>query len=128
MTDISVIGSTDVQAANDKKGVFARAFSFVNYKTAKALFKWVGMPLLLWMAARGFAQAEDLVAPGRQDAEDSFGEKSSTMYYIMLAEVILVLLAYAKTHNPALFLLIPVFIVATKVIFTMIESRYGSGA
>lgn len=49
------------------------------------------------------------------------------MYYFMLAEVILVFLIYLKNHNPATFLLIPVFIVITKVIFTIISSRSGAG-
>ena len=42
------------------------------------------------------------------------------MYYFMIAEVFLVFMLYLRNHNPATFVLIPVFIVVTKVIFSMI--------
>ncbi|MCP5821478.1 conjugal transfer protein TraA, partial [Klebsiella pneumoniae] len=59
------------------------------------------------------------------DAADTFGEDSTMMYYFMLAEVILVFILYMRNHNPATFLLIPVFIVVTKIIFSIISSRSG---
>ncbi|WP_423246342.1 type IV conjugative transfer system pilin TraA [Morganella morganii] len=82
-------------------------------------------PLALWLAARGVANAEDLTAAGKQDAADTFGENSTMMYYFMIAEVILVFILYLRNHNPATFLLIPVFIVVTKIIFSIISSRSG---
>lgn len=42
-----------------RKGLFARAWNSLNSKVAKSLYKNVATPLLLWMAARGFAQAAD---------------------------------------------------------------------
>ncbi|HGV5114921.1 TPA: conjugal transfer protein TraA, partial [Klebsiella pneumoniae] len=36
-----------------------------------------------------------------------------------------VFLLYLKSHNPATFLLIPVFIVITKIIFSIISARSG---
>lgn len=100
--------------------------SLVNNRTAKALFKYVAMPLALFLAARGMAHAEDLTAAGKQDATDTFGEDSTMMYYFMIAEVVLVFLLYLKSHNPATFLLIPVFIVITKIIFSIISARSGA--
>lgn len=47
-----------------RKGVFARAWNSLNSKTAKTLYRFVATPLLLWMAARGVAQAEDLAKTG----------------------------------------------------------------
>lgn len=44
----------------------------------------------------------------------------------MIAEVVLVFLLYLKSHNPATFLLIPVFIVITKIIFSIISARSGA--
>lgn len=102
-----------------RKGVFARAWQAVTSKTAKALYNRVAMPLLLWMAAQGYAQAEDLAKSGVTDASDTFGEGSSVMYYVMLAEFVMVVIGFIKTQNPAVLLLIPVFIVATKVIWRM---------
>ncbi|HHR5860578.1 TPA: type IV conjugative transfer system pilin TraA [Providencia alcalifaciens] len=103
-----------------RKGIFSRAWSALNTKAAKSLYKYVAAPLVLWMAARGFAQAEDLAKAGAKDAGDTFGSGSSVMYYIMIAEAILIFLAFMKTQNPALLLLIPVFIVGTKIVFGLI--------
>ncbi len=72
------------------------------------------------------AHADDLTKAGKQDAEDTFGADSTMMYYFMLAEVVLVFLLYLRSHNPATFLLIPVFIVVTKIIFAIIAARSGS--
>ncbi|MEX0425934.1 conjugal transfer protein TraA [Providencia rettgeri] len=105
-----------------RKGVFARAWSALNTKTAKSLYKYVATPLLLWMAARGFAQAADLAKEGATDAGDTFGEGSSVMYYIMIGEAVLVFLAFMRAQNPALLLLIPVFIVGTKIVFSLIQA------
>ena len=133
MADISVINQgADVVCKVNKKGLLSRMVSavkavpsLVNNRTAKALFKYVAMPLALFLAARGMAHAEDLTAAGKQDATDTFGEDSTMMYYFMIAEVVLVFLLYLKSHNPATFLLIPVFIVITKSIFSIISARSG---
>jgi hypothetical protein len=133
MADISVINQgADVVCKWNKKGLLSRMVSavkavpsLVNNRTAKALFKYVAMPLALFLAARGMAHAEDLTAAGKQDATDTFGESSTMMYYFMIAEVVLVFLLYLKSHNPATFLLIPVFIVITKIIFSIISARSG---
>lgn len=135
MADITVMNN--VQGTNKKMGLVslmksavahkvARLKATVTCKAAKTLYKYVAMPMLIWMASRGFAQAEDLLASGKTDAEESFGESSTFMYLIMLAEVAVVFLAFLKTHNPAILLLIPVFIVATKIIFTMLNSRFAT--
>lgn len=126
MSEISVINNNAAEPVA-KKWIFARAIASVNNKTAKTLFKYVAMPLAVWLAARGIANAEDLTSAGREDASDTFGEDSTMMYYFMLAEVILVFLIYLKNHNPSTFILIPVFIVITKVIYTIISSRSGAG-
>lgn len=129
MAEMSVMNTVGTGGSN---GLFSRAVAAVkrvpamlNNRTAKALFKYVAMPLALFLIARGVAHAEDLTAAGKQDAEDTFGQDSTMMYYFMIAEVVLVFLAYFKTHNPATFLLIPVFIVVTKIIFTIIAARSG---
>lgn len=133
MADISVINQgADVVCRGNKKGLLSRMVaavksvpSLANNRTAKALVKYVAMPLALFMAARGIAHAEDLTAAGKEDANDTFGADSTMMYYFMLAEVVLVFLLYLKSHNPATFLLIPVFIVVTKIIFAIIAARAG---
>ncbi|KGT87913.1 conjugal transfer protein TraA [Erwinia typographi] len=133
MADISVINQgADVVCQGNKKGLLSRMVSAVkavpsmaNNRTAKALFKYVAVPLALFLAARGMAHAEDLTAAGKADANDTFGADSTMMYYFMLAEVVLVFLLYLKSHNPATFLLIPVFIVVTKIIFAIIAARSG---
>lgn len=133
MADISVINQgADVVRQGNKKGLLSRIVSAVkavpylaNNRTAKALFKYVAVPLALFLAARGIAHAEDLTAAGKEDANDTFGADSTMMYYFMLAEVVLVFLLYLKSHNPATFLLIPVFIVVTKIIFAIIAARAG---
>lgn len=134
MADISVMNQgADIVRKGNKKGMLTRMGSTVkavpsrvNNRTAKALFKYVAMPLALFLAARGMAHAEDLTAAGKQDATDTFGEDSTMMYYFMIAEVVLVFLLYLKSHNPATFLLIPVFIVITKIIFSIISARSGA--
>jgi hypothetical protein len=134
MADMSVINQeTGLSRQGERKGLLSRMVSAVksiptllNNKTAKALFKYVAVPLALWLAARGMAHADDLTKAGKQDAEDTFGADSTMMYYFMLAEVVLVFLLYLRSHNPATFLLIPVFIVVTKIIFTIIAARSGS--
>ncbi|ARF52445.1 type IV conjugative transfer system pilin TraA [Pantoea stewartii] len=134
MADMSVINQeTGLSRQGERKGLLFRMVSAVksvptllNNKTAKALFKYVAVPLAIWLAARGMAHADDLTKAGKQDAEDTFGADSTMMYYFMLAEVVLVFLLYLRSHNPATFLLIPVFIVVTKIIFAIIAARSGS--
>ena len=131
MADISVINQgADVVCKVNKKGLLSRMVSavkavpsLVNNRTAKALFKYVAMPLALFLAARGMAHAEDLTAAGKQDATDTFSENSTIIYYFMIAEVVLVFLLYLKTHNPPTFLLIPLFIVNTKINFSINSAR-----
>ncbi|HHR6019700.1 TPA: type IV conjugative transfer system pilin TraA [Providencia alcalifaciens] len=105
-----------------RKGLFSRAWSALNTKAAKSIYRYVAAPLLLWIAARGFAQAADLAKAGTKDAEDTFGATSSVMYYIMIAEALLIFIAFMKSQNPAILLLIPVFIVGTKIVFGLIGS------
>ncbi|WP_277972901.1 type IV conjugative transfer system pilin TraA [Pantoea agglomerans] len=135
MTDMSVVNQGAGAASQGKRnGLLSRMVPAVkavpgllNNRTAKALFKYVAVPLALWLAARGIAHAEDLTAAGKQDAEDTFGSDSTMMYYFMLAEVVLVFILYLRNHNPATFLFIPVFIVVTKVIFAIVAARSGGG-
>lgn len=128
MAEMTVLKNEIVCIGN---GVLARIKSTAraiihaaNHKTAKTLFKYVAVPLATFMACR-VANATDLAAAGKDDAEATFGADSTMMYYFMLAEVVLVFLLYLRNHNPATFLFIPVFIVATKVIFSII-SGFGS--
>ncbi|HHR6482166.1 TPA: type IV conjugative transfer system pilin TraA, partial [Providencia alcalifaciens] len=58
---------------------------------------------------------------------DTFGEGSSVMYYIMIGEAVLVFLAFMRAQNPALLLLIPVFIVGTKIVFGLIKAPSTGG-
>ncbi|MCU7297038.1 conjugal transfer protein TraA [Escherichia albertii] len=121
MAEMAVLNNVMATSAKKRKpGLLSRCLSVVNKTTAKALMKYVAAPLAFWMVSRGMAQATDLAAAGKADVEATFGEDSTMMYYIMMAEVILVFLLYFRNHNPATFLLIPVFIVVTKVVFSMI--------
>ncbi|EFF0802994.1 MULTISPECIES: type IV conjugative transfer system pilin TraA [Escherichia] len=121
MAEMAVLNNVMATSAKKRKpGLLSRCLSVVNKTTAKALVKYVAAPLAFWMVSRGMAQATDLAAAGKADVEATFGEDSTMMYYIMMAEVILVFLLYFRNHNPATFLLIPVFIVVTKVVFSMI--------
>ncbi|WP_058914189.1 type IV conjugative transfer system pilin TraA [Entomohabitans teleogrylli] len=129
MSELSVLNTINIDSGKEK-GLLSRLYSaakslprVANHKVARTLFKYVAMPLLLWMVAKGYARADDLAAPGKEDAAATFGEDSTMMYYFMLAEVILVFLLYLRNHNPATFLLIPVFIVVTKVVYSIVASR-----
>lgn len=117
MAELSVL---NMPTQAKKKGLLSRLLSAANNKTARSLVKYVAAPLALYLAAQGVANANDLAQAGKADAEATFGEGSTMMYYLMLAEVVLVIILYLRNHNPATFLLIPVFIVATKVIFSVI--------
>ncbi|EFH5539151.1 conjugal transfer protein TraA [Escherichia coli] len=121
MTEMAVLNNVMATSAKKRKpGLLSRCLSAVNKSTAKALVKYVAAPLALYLVAQGVAQADDLAAAGKQDVQDTFGQDSTMMYYFMIAEVFLVFMLYLRNHNPATFVLIPVFIVVTKVIFSMI--------
>ncbi|EAB9082064.1 conjugal transfer protein TraA [Salmonella enterica] len=121
MAEMTVLNNVMATSAKKRKpGLLSRCLAVVNKSTAKALVKYIAAPLALYLVAQGVAQAEDLAAAGKADVQDTFGKDSTMMYYFMVAEVVLVFLLYLKNHNPATFLLIPVFIVVTKVIFSMI--------
>ena len=109
-------------AKKRKPGLLSRCLAVVNKSTAKALVKYVAAPLALYLVAQGVAQADDLAAAGKPDVQDTFGKDSTMMYYFMIAEVFLVFMLYLRNHNPATFVLIPVFIVVTNVVFSMIGS------
>lgn len=121
MAEMTVLNNVMATSAKKRKpGLLSRCLSVVNKSTAKALVKYMAAPLALYLVAQGVAQAEDLAAAGKQDVQDTFGQSSTMMYYFMIAEVFLVFMLYLRNHNPATFVLIPVFIVVTKVIFSMI--------
>ncbi|EOA6602089.1 TPA: type IV conjugative transfer system pilin TraA [Escherichia coli O25b:H4-ST131] len=121
MAEMAVLNNAMATSAKKRKpGLLSRCLAVVNKSTAKALVKYVAAPLALWMAAQGMAQATDLASAGKADVQATFGKDSTMMYYFMVAEVFLVFMLYLRNHNPATFVFIPVFIVVTKVIFTMI--------
>lgn len=107
----------------NKKGLFKRAIDAMNFKLGKTLFRLIGLPMMAFLVSKGAMAADDLMAAGREDAEASFGEDSTLIYYFMLAEVVLVFLMYLRNHNPATFVLIPVFFVITGIIFAIIRAR-----
>lgn len=115
MSEMTITASVPKRA-----GLFSRAIEACKTKAAKSVFRFVAMPLLLWMGARGVAEAADLAKAGAADAQDTFGQGSSVMYYVMLAEAVLIFLAFLKAQNPAILLLIPVFIVGTRIVFGLI--------
>ena len=94
-------------------------------QVARLLFTHQGVPLALWLVAQGMAHAEDLTSDEKQDAQDTFGQNSTMMYYFMLAVVVLVFVLYLRSHNPATFLLIPAFIVITRIVFAILAARSG---
>lgn len=121
MAEMAVINNDMATSAKKRKpGLLSRCLAVVNKSTAKALVKYVAAPLALYLVAQGVAQADDLAAAGKPDVQDTFGKDSTMMYYFMIAEVFLVFMLYLRNHNPATFVLIPVFIVVTKVVFSMI--------
>ena len=121
MAEMAVLNNDMATSAKKRKpGLLSRCLAVVNKSTAKALVKYVAAPLALYLVAQGVAQADDLAAAGKPDVQDTFGKDSTMMYYFMVAEVFLVFMLYLRNHNPATFVLIPVFIVVTKVVFSMI--------
>ena len=121
MAEMAVLNNDMAASAKKRKpGLLPRCLAVVNKSTAKALVKYVAAPLALYLVAQGVAQADDLAAAGKPDVQDTFGKDSTMMYYFMIAEVFLVFMLYLRNHNPATFVLIPVFIVVTKVVFSMI--------
>lgn len=121
MAEMAVLNNDMATSAKKRKpGLLLRCLAVVNKSTAKALVKYVAAPLALYLVAQGVAQADDLAAAGKPDVQDTFGKDSTMMYYFMIAEVFLVFMLYLRNHNPATFVLIPVFIVVTKVVFSMI--------
>ncbi|ELN5382445.1 conjugal transfer protein TraA [Escherichia coli] len=121
MAEMTVLNNVMATSVKKRKpGLLSRCLAVVNKSTAKALVKYVAAPLALYLVAQGVAQANDLASAGKQDVQDTFGQDSTMMYYFMIAEVFLVFMLYLRNHNPATFVLIPVFIVVTKVIFSMI--------
>ena len=117
MAEITVMNAV---ATPRKPGLLSRCLAAANNSTEKALLKYFGAPLALWLAAQEMAQATDLASAGKADVEATFGQDSTMMYYFMIAEVFLVFMLYLRNHNPATFVLIPVFIVVTKVIFSIV--------
>lgn len=121
MAEMTVLNNVMATSVKKRKpGLLSRCLAVVNKSTARALVKYVAAPLALYLVAQGVAQANDLASAGKQDVQDTFGQDSTMMYYFMIAEVFLVFMLYLRNHNPATFVLIPVFIVVTKVIFSMI--------
>ncbi|UCQ29556.1 conjugal transfer protein TraA (plasmid) [Edwardsiella tarda] len=120
MTELAVMENTVMNANAKKPGLLSRCLARVNNKTTKALVKYIAAPLGLWMVAQGIANATDLAVAGKEDVKATFGQDSTMIYYFMIAEVFLVFMLYLRNHNPATFVLIPVFIVVTKVIFSIV--------
>lgn len=121
MSEITVEASSKTVVR--KKGLLSRIAHIAQFNLWKGLFRVIGLPLAAFLVSKGALAADDMLSTGRADAEASFGADSTLMYYFMLAEVVTVFLLYFKNHNPATFILIPVFFVITGIVFAIINSR-----
>lgn len=59
----------------------------------------------------------DYLKPGVNDVKTTFGQGSALMYFIYIAEAIVVAFSWVKTKSPWVLVSLPVLLVATHIFF-----------
>ncbi len=59
--------------------------------------------VILALALPHLVRAEDLLSSQKQDAKDTFGHGSTVEWGLYIAEIIISIITFIKTRNPALF-------------------------
>lgn len=75
------------------------------------------LPMIILATMSGNAQAVDLLAGGKEVANDTFGANSTIAVWIILAEVIVGAIGYIRTKNIMLLLGVAIVVVFTTIAF-----------
>ncbi|ORM60195.1 conjugal transfer protein TraA [Pantoea rodasii] len=81
-------------------GITRRAFSLLSRHRANVLLMAL---VILALALPHLVRAEDLLSSQKQDAKDTFGHGSTVEWGLYIAEIIISIITFIKTRNPALF-------------------------
>lgn len=81
-------------------GITRRAFSLLSRHRANVLLMALA---ILAFALPHLVRAEDLLSSQKQDAKDTFGHGSTVEWGLYIAEIIISIITFIKTRNPALF-------------------------
>ncbi|HAU5565836.1 TPA: conjugal transfer protein TraA [Serratia fonticola] len=81
-------------------GITRRAFSLLSRHRANVLLLALA---ILAFALPHLVRAEDLLSSQKQDAKDTFGHGSTVEWGLYIAEIIISIITFIKTRNPALF-------------------------
>lgn len=76
--------------------------------------------VILALALPHLVRAEDLLGGQKQDAKDTFGHGSTVEWGLYIAEIIISIITFIKTRNPALFVGgLAFLIVVTRTLFAL---------
>ena len=81
-------------------GITRRAFSLLSRHRANVLLMAL---VILALALPHLVRAEDLLSSQKQDAKDTFGHGSTVEWGLYIAEIIISIITFIKTRNPAPF-------------------------
>lgn len=81
-------------------GITRRAFSLLSRHRANVLLMALA---ILAFALPHLVRAEDLLSSQKQDAKDTFGHGSTVEWGLYIGEIIISIITFIKTRNPALF-------------------------
>lgn len=81
-------------------GITRRAFSLLSRHRANVLLMALA---ILAFAMPHLVRAEDLLSSQKQDAKDTFGHGSTVEWGLYIGEIIISIITFIKTRNPALF-------------------------
>lgn len=81
-------------------GISRRAFRMLSRHRANVLLMALA---ILAFALPHLVRAEDLLSSQKQDAKDTFGHGSTVEWGLYIAEIIISIITFIKTRNPALF-------------------------
>lgn len=76
--------------------------------------------VVLSLALPHLVRAEDLLSGQKQDAKDTFGHGSTVEWGLYMAEVVISIITFIKTRNPALFVGgLAFLVVVTRTLFSL---------
>ncbi|NIF03526.1 conjugal transfer protein TraA [Pantoea sp. Acro-805] len=87
-------------APQEHIGITRRAFSLLSRHRANVLLMAL---VILALALPHLVRAEDLLSSQKQDAKDTFGHGSTVEWGLYIGEIIISIITFIKTRNPALF-------------------------
>lgn len=100
-----------------KQTLANKGAALINRNNILKAAKFALLPALAILIVTGQANADDLLASGKETVSDTFGKDSALAGWIILGEVIVGIIGYITTKNIKFLFGVPIVVVVTTIGF-----------